>query len=219
MEQGSVAGGLPSGSQSPNPSHDAHIWWHRQFGELHAKSCENIPMPHRMPTGQNRSFTSLTRSLSSSARTNASWFILSHTQNELDVLPRVCLYCGASGHFIRMCPSRSPRPSVSALQVEPDISTLLLLTVQLLASCLSVSVSALLDSGSSGNFISHALLTCLNFPGRRQAQELRIETIQENRLGVGVSSTGLHQCPSKWDVSIMRLFPFWYWRDPPWTSS
>ncbi len=79
----------------------------------------------------------------------------------------LCLYCASLDHFIRNCPVRPPRPAVSTLQLEPDVSTLSLLPVQLFTPDSSVSVSALVDSGSSGNFISQALLTWLNLPRKR----------------------------------------------------
>ncbi len=75
-----------------------------------------------------------------------------------------CLYCGASGHFIQKCPSRPPCPAVSTLCIEPEISQLPLMTFQLLATHNSVTVSALVDSGPSGNFISQNLLTHLDLP-------------------------------------------------------
>ncbi len=59
----------------------------------------------------------------------------------------------------------------------------MLAAYRLLTPCHSVSVSTLLDLGSSGNFISQALLKHLNLPRRRQAQELRIEAIQGKPRG------------------------------------
>ncbi len=129
----------------------------------------------------------------------------------------LCLYCGASGHFIQKCLSRPPRPAVSTLQVEPDISILPLLTVQLLTPHHSISVSALIDSGSSGNFISQNLLRRLDLPRKLRSSRLRL--FKENRLGVGASSTDLHPSFSKLDAFTGKPFPFWYWRDPPSASS
>ncbi len=110
---------------------------------------------------------------------------LTRTERARRLATGLCLYCGTSGHFIQKCPSRPPRLAVSTLQVEPDISILPLLTVQLLTPHHSISVSALIDSGSSGNFISQNLLKRLNLPRKRQAQELKIETIQGKPLGRG----------------------------------
>ncbi len=110
---------------------------------------------------------------------------LTRAERERRLTTGLCLYCGASGHFIQKCPSRPPRPAVSTLQVEPEISILSLLTVQLLTPFHSISVSALIDSGSSGNFISQNLLKRLNLPRKRQDQDLKIETIQGKPLGRG----------------------------------
>ncbi len=59
------------------------------------------------------------------------------------------------------------------------------LSVQLFTPAHSVTVSTLVNSGSSGNFISQDLLSCLQLPHRRHAQELRVETIQRKQLGRG----------------------------------
>ncbi len=60
-----------------------------------------------------------------------------------------------------------------------------MLSVQLFTPAHSVTVSALVDSGSSGNFISQDLLSRLQLPRRRHAQELRVKTIQGKPLGRG----------------------------------
>ncbi len=108
---------------------------------------------------------------------------LTRTERARRLATGLCLYCRASGHFIQKCPSCPPRSAVSTLQVEPDISILPLLIVQLLTPHHSISVSALIDSGSLGNFISQNLLRRLNLPRKRQAQELKIETFQAKPLG------------------------------------
>ncbi|ROI42812.1 Retrotransposon-derived protein PEG10, partial [Anabarilius grahami] len=69
----------------------------------------------------------------------------------------LCLYCGAPGHVISACPIRPPRPMVSA--IIPSIKKMkpLSTVVNLTAADVSLTVVALLDSGSAGNFISGAL--------------------------------------------------------------
>ncbi|ROL50103.1 Retrotransposon-derived protein PEG10 [Anabarilius grahami] len=69
----------------------------------------------------------------------------------------LCLYCGAPGHEISACPTRPPRPMVSA--IIPSLRKMKPLTtvVNLTAAGISLTVVALLDSGSAGNFISGAL--------------------------------------------------------------
>uniref|UniRef100_A0A672LK54 Chromo domain-containing protein n=1 Tax=Sinocyclocheilus grahami TaxID=75366 RepID=A0A672LK54_SINGR len=88
----------------------------------------------------------------------------------------LCLYCTAAD-----------RPAGSILQLDPVISTLSMLSVQLLTPDLSVSVPALVDSGSSGNFISQDLLNRLHLPRKRHAQEaptlrLKFGTLHEEEI-------------------------------------
>ncbi len=97
----------------------------------------------------------------------------------------LCLYCSSADHFIRSCPNRTPRPAVSTLQCDPDISTLSVLTVQLFTPVNSITASALVDSGSSGNFISQDLLSRLRLPRRRHLRALRVETVTGKPLGRG----------------------------------
>ncbi len=81
---------------------------------------------------------------------------LSSAERQRRLTRGLCLYCGAQGHIILACPLRPPRPVVSAIL--PKIVKMEPLTtcVTLTASNVSISVSALLDSGSAGNFISRA---------------------------------------------------------------
>uniref|UniRef100_A0A673HSG6 DUF4939 domain-containing protein n=1 Tax=Sinocyclocheilus rhinocerous TaxID=307959 RepID=A0A673HSG6_9TELE len=101
---------------------------------------------------------------------------LSPSERALRLAAGLCLYCAATDHYIGICPVRPPRPTVSTLQFEPEISKLSMLSVQLLTPDHSITVPALVDSGSSGNFISQDLL---------KPRELRVETIQGKPLGSG----------------------------------
>ncbi len=69
----------------------------------------------------------------------------------------LCLYCGASGHMILACPLRPPRPLVCAIQPSIQRMNPLSTCAKLTVSKTVMSVSALLDSGSAGNFISGSL--------------------------------------------------------------
>ncbi len=109
---------------------------------------------------------------------------LSCTERARRLATGLYLYCGVPGHFTRVCPSRSPHPALSDRQLKPAISTLPLIMVQLLTPRNLISVPALMDSGSSGNFISQTLLKMLDFPRQRQA-EMKIKTIQGKPLGRG----------------------------------
>ncbi|ROL53350.1 Sterile alpha and TIR motif-containing protein 1 [Anabarilius grahami] len=67
----------------------------------------------------------------------------------------LCLYCGAPGHAISACPTRPPRPMVSA--IIPSLRKMKPLTTVVNLAGISLTVVALLNSGSAGNFISGAL--------------------------------------------------------------
>ncbi len=89
----------------------------------------------------------------------------------------LCLYCTFPDNYIQACPVKPPRPAVSTLQTDPIIAKLTVLNVQLLTSVQYIAASALVDLGSSGNFISQNLTDRLHLPRQRHAQELRIKTI------------------------------------------
>lgn len=72
---------------------------------------------------------------------------------------------------------------MSTLQLEPDISNLTLLDIQLLTPLHVISACALINSGSSGNFISPTLKQ-LGLP-RPRKKELKVESIQGKLLGRG----------------------------------
>ncbi len=97
---------------------------------------------------------------------------LSDQERAFRLAAGLCLYCAAADHFIRSCPIRPPCPAVSTLQLDPVIAILSLISVQLLTPACSVTASALVDSGSSGNFISKDFLSHLHLPRRRHAREL-----------------------------------------------
>uniref|UniRef100_A0A8C1GDW5 ribonuclease H n=1 Tax=Cyprinus carpio TaxID=7962 RepID=A0A8C1GDW5_CYPCA len=75
---------------------------------------------------------------------------------------KLCLYCGNPGHFLRLCPSRPPRLMVSSIFNTPSVSSPLTISVTLMSPSFNVSVSAIIDSGSAGDFISGELSSRLN---------------------------------------------------------
>ncbi len=98
---------------------------------------------------------------------------------------RLCLYCGESGHILQTCPVRPPRPAVSTIQLNPQISTLTRMTIQLTSPHTSIPAQALVDSGSSGNFISVETINRLHLKRKLHSQTLNIQTIQGKPLGRG----------------------------------
>ncbi|MGL5501319.1 MAG: DUF4939 domain-containing protein, partial [Plesiomonas shigelloides] len=89
----------------------------------------------------------------------------------------LCLYCGARGHVIAACPTRPPRSMVSALRSHHVSSKPLTTEVILTASDLSISVRALLDSGSAGNFLSDSLCRQLDIKKRSIPTQYQIQAI------------------------------------------
>ncbi|KAK3569088.1 hypothetical protein QTP86_022131 [Hemibagrus guttatus] len=75
-----------------------------------------------------------------------------------------CFYCGGSGHFVAKCPLRPARALVSSLFPTQNISKPLSVLVSLTTHDFCVSATALIDSGSAGNFISGALCRQLQLP-------------------------------------------------------
>lgn len=76
----------------------------------------------------------------------------------------LCLYCGSAGHLLTSCPVRPPRPAVSTVCIHSPISQMKCTTVQITYLQLSLSAQALIDSGSTGNFISLSTLQTPNPP-------------------------------------------------------
>ncbi|KAI2654763.1 Retrotransposon-derived protein PEG10 [Labeo rohita] len=110
---------------------------------------------------------------------------LSCTERNHHITLGLCLYCGQQGHHIRTCPIRPPRPVVSTIQSEVETASLTLLPVTLHTPDCSLSVSALVDSGSSGNFISQECLNQLQLPRHRHHQVYAVRTIQGKPLRRG----------------------------------
>ncbi|KAL0155123.1 hypothetical protein M9458_049386, partial [Cirrhinus mrigala] len=109
---------------------------------------------------------------------------LSHSERNRRMSQGLCLYCGQQGH-LHNCPIRPPRPVVSTIL--SDIETAkLTLSATLHTSNRSLPVSALIDSGSSGNFISTKCLKELHLPRHRHHQIYSVTTIQGKPLGRGV---------------------------------
>ncbi|XP_051756247.1 uncharacterized protein LOC127516027 isoform X2 [Ctenopharyngodon idella] len=110
---------------------------------------------------------------------------LSMTERQRRLTQNLCLYCGLSGHYISECPTRPACPLVSV--IIPSINKMKPLTtvVSLTAAGVSLPVSALLDSGSAGNFISGAL-----------CRQLKLKTTAT------LSTYQIHSVTRPWDCAI-----------------
>lgn len=106
---------------------------------------------------------------------------LSLSERQRRIRNKLYLYCGGEKHVIVNCPVRRPRPTVSSVQLTPNIETLSCTSVHLLTSCprlICVPAKALIDSGSAENFMSTHLLQKRNIGRHRYQQDLIVHTIQ-----------------------------------------
>ncbi|ROI36366.1 Retrotransposon-derived protein PEG10 [Anabarilius grahami] len=113
----------------------------------------------------------------------------------------LCLYCGTPGHVISKCPTRPPRPMVSA--IIPSIRKMKPLTtvVNLTAADISLTVVALLDSGSAGNLISSALCRQLQLKTSPSPTIYQINSI----TGKPLSLKQVRRGPIKLRVGLLHL--------------
>ncbi|KAI2645968.1 Transposon Tf2-8 polyprotein [Labeo rohita] len=111
---------------------------------------------------------------------------LSRSERNRHMSQGLCLYCGQQGHLLCNCPIRPPHPVVSTILSDIEPANLTLLSATLYTSNRSLSVSALINSGSSGNFISMKCLKELQLPRHRHHQIYSVTTIQGKPLGRGV---------------------------------
>lgn len=97
----------------------------------------------------------------------------------------LCLYCGAKGHVINHCPICHPCPVVSFVNnINYKLSPLTSI-VCLTASDISISINALIDSGSAGNFISGKLCDHLKLKKKYTEVCYKIHSITGKPLSQG----------------------------------
>ncbi|KAL0154280.1 hypothetical protein M9458_050393 [Cirrhinus mrigala] len=101
----------------------------------------------------------------------------------------LCMYCGASGHVRLNCPLRPVRTSVSGIHSEIENMHPLTTNVQLTTPSSSVAVTALIDSGSAGNFISGNLCRQLQLCTEASSKIYQIQPI----TGDTTSRTCIHR--------------------------
>ncbi|KAK3545144.1 hypothetical protein QTP70_001463 [Hemibagrus guttatus] len=104
-------------------------------------------------------------------------FHLTPAERQRRLTQNLCLYCGAPGHAIPACPIHPPCSMVST--IFPVLPKMRPLTTHgtLTTSHASVSVVALLDSGSAGNFISGTLCRQLGLRTKATATPYQIQSI------------------------------------------
>ncbi|KAL0148729.1 hypothetical protein M9458_055907 [Cirrhinus mrigala] len=139
------------------------LWRQHWIRGLSATNNQSRPKPSRLPATYYRSSACLGGCLSSSTMQIDSTRL---------IMNGLCLYCGQSGHHLRQCSIRPPRPLVSTLSTEVEISSLTLLPVTLHTSNISLCFCA-------------DCLNQLQLARRPHHQVLSVKTIQGKPLGRG----------------------------------
>lgn len=85
----------------------------------------------------------------------------------------LCLYCGGTGHFLAACPLRKER----VMHTSYELSNQFCLNVVLSVNNSSVSLSALLDSGSAGNIVSSSLVSVLSLSVESLASPVSVKAV------------------------------------------
>lgn len=88
----------------------------------------------------------------------------------------LCIYCGSLGHILQYSPTRPPRPVMSVITYSL-IHKHPFTTKVILVKNESVSVYALLDFGSAGNFISATLCNQLQIQKRLNNTRYKVQSI------------------------------------------
>lgn len=107
---------------------------------------------------------------------------LSPAERRRRLIQNLCLYCGAGGHVISSCPIRPPQPLVSAVASPPIKLSPLTTTVSVITANHVVTVTALLDSGSAGYFISGQLYRQLNLQKTPTPTPYKVQSVTGRTL-------------------------------------
>ncbi|KAK3559058.1 hypothetical protein QTP86_001105 [Hemibagrus guttatus] len=102
---------------------------------------------------------------------------LTPAERQRRLTQNLCLYCGALGHAIPACPIRLPRPTVSTIFPSTPKMKPLTTIGTLTTAHFSVTVVALLNSGSAGNFISGTLCRQLGLRTKATSPTYQIQSI------------------------------------------
>uniref|UniRef100_A0AAQ4PQG4 Gypsy retrotransposon integrase-like protein 1 n=1 Tax=Gasterosteus aculeatus aculeatus TaxID=481459 RepID=A0AAQ4PQG4_GASAC len=117
--------------------------------------------------------------------------LLSPEERERRRVEGLCFYCGRTGHYRNTCPHRGTRgqPLTVSTLLCPNISShQCLLSVTIIGGKGRVTVPALVDSGSAGNFISRRLVQHLQLATSPCSPPLPITAINNQPLGSGLIS-------------------------------
>ncbi|KAL0150452.1 hypothetical protein M9458_054269 [Cirrhinus mrigala] len=109
---------------------------------------------------------------------------LSLEERERRLRSNLCLYCGQPGHIRANCPTRPPRPPTSVSSDELSLNRCEI-PVTLGSGRVSVKTTALIDSGSAGNFIDADFITTNRLPVLSCSPHVTVAALDGRPLGSG----------------------------------
>ncbi|KAI2658093.1 Transposon Tf2-6 polyprotein [Labeo rohita] len=96
----------------------------------------------------------------------------------------LCLYCGQPGHIRANCPTRPPRPSPSVSSDEIP-SSRCEIPITIVCGEMSIATSALIDSGTAGNFIDADFVATNHLPVLSCSPPVTVAALDGRPLGSG----------------------------------
>ncbi|KAL0175542.1 hypothetical protein M9458_027872, partial [Cirrhinus mrigala] len=96
----------------------------------------------------------------------------------------LCLYCGQPGHLRATCPTRPPRPSTSVSSDHVSLNQCEV-PVILKTKDISISTTALIDSGAAGNFIDRDFVATNCLPVLSCVSPVAVAALDGRPLGTG----------------------------------
>ncbi|KAI2668070.1 Retrotransposon-derived protein PEG10 [Labeo rohita] len=109
---------------------------------------------------------------------------LTTEERERRLCNNLCLYCGQPGHIRATCPTRPPRPPTSVSVFKSGLNRCEI-PVLLRYDNISIQTTALIDSGTAGNFIDKDFVEANRLPVVSCASPVAVAALDGRPLGTG----------------------------------
>ncbi len=113
---------------------------------------------------------------------------ISAEERDCRIAQRLCLYCGEPGHLLNTCPSRPPVNATTRVSVTLDSLNndhCFTVPVTLKTESETFNITAMIDSGAAGNFMSVDFSHKNSIPLIRCLSSLAVEAVDGRPLGSG----------------------------------
>ncbi len=113
---------------------------------------------------------------------------LSADERDRRIAQRLCLYCGEPGHLLKTCPARPPANTTTRVSVTLDSLNndhCFTVPVTLKTESEIFNITAMIDSGAAGNFMSVDFAHKNSIPLIRCLSPLAVEAVDGRPLGSG----------------------------------